>query len=78
MISREEAIADIWTNDRMPTLQKVETDRIVKTIYDSIGTCNECEHGHTTKAGVGFRICDDGKGLQKENWYCADFERKNK
>jgi len=49
---------------------------LIDKIYDSIGTCNECEHGHTTKAGKGFRLCDDGKGLQKENWYCADFKRR--
>ena len=73
MISKKEAVDRIYLNQHF---SDESCHKTIDDIYDSRGTCGECEQGHTTKAGKGFRICDDGKGLQKKNWYCADFERR--
>ena len=54
MITREKALEEVWTDARMSTLQKVETDYIIKAIYDSYeeSTCLNCTHFKDTECTV--------------------------
>ena len=49
--------------------------QLVNTIYDSIGTCGECEY-YDEKSIDTDNVCIIQGILHSQAWYCADFERK--
>jgi len=76
MISREEALEDV--ENEVP-MYSYEAKVIVNDIYDSRGTCGECEHRKMAYYEYTQQYeprCESVHKVVKDDWYCADFKRK--
>jgi len=71
MINREEALKSALSIFPYPS-PSYKIEDFVNTIYDSIGSCGECEHKSNTRE----RFCVNIGSSVPDNFFCADFERK--
>ena len=80
MISREEAEKLMWNSPQFREEYKVGISLVLDKLYDSVGSCSECEHWETDIGLGDYRKCNLSiykKDIaHREDWYCADFKRK--
>jgi len=80
MISREEAIGlsafskvdRSVTDDELDKAKITISKHLINKIYDSIGSCGECEHLHKERCP-----CEGYADRNYTNFFCADFKRKD-
>jgi hypothetical protein len=79
MISREEARQTIedWTNVEGMTMDRIDAVCLIEKIYESIGSCGECE-SMNWKEGTMLAECVLYGCLKQPNGYCDEFNRKEK